>query len=153
MEISKTHRKCESLINNLENVTKKMLAKENYKTHYRHSSMDIKLDSSKLNYQTKSPNSQNINKNIHAMKDMLLNNKNSKIIKNPKISQRQSPPSNIILNQGGNPCFNHITIYTSNNNNTNIKPNDINLRQYIFNKMNKNKSSSNIASRSSSNNY
>jgi hypothetical protein len=152
-DVSKSHRKSESLIKNLESVTKKILTKENYKTHYRHSSMDIKLENTKFNLQTRSPNSQNQAKNIHAMKEMLLNSKNSKTIKNPKFSQKQSASSNIILNQGGNPCFNQITIYTSNNNNK-IKPNEINLRQYIFNKMNKPKSSSNIGSRSSStNNY
>jgi hypothetical protein len=47
--------------------------------------------------------------------------------------------SNIILNQHGVPCYNNIHIYTNGVNG--IKSGDINLRQYIFNKVNKNKTS------------
>jgi hypothetical protein len=110
--------------------------------------MEVKLDNGKHSKDpnSKSPNAQNLTKNIHAMKEMLLT-KNSRL-KNPKSTNRGNPPSNIILNQGGNPCFNQITIYTTNNT-SNPKPNEINLRQYIFNKMNKPKSMSNIVSGSS----
>lgn len=107
--------------------------------------MEVKLDTSK--YRNKSPNSQNITKNIHAMKEMLLNKglnsksqlKNQKLVRDPP-----NATSNIILNQGGNPCFNQITIYTTNNTSNAVKPNEINLRQYIFNKMNKPKSMNNM---------
>ena len=49
-------------------------------------------------------------------------------------SSNQSNP-NIILNQNGVPCYNNIHIYT--NGMSGLKPNDINLRQYIVNKVNK----------------
>ncbi len=150
MDSSKSNNKNDSLIKNLDHATKKVLSKSNYKTHYRHSSMEVKFDPSKY---TKSPNSKNLTKNIHAMKEMLLNNgKNSgKILSKGSTgpSNRHTgasgTASNIILNQGGNPCFNQITIYTTNSGNSNnVKPNDINLRQYIYNKMNKPKSMINI---------
>ena len=155
MSSSKSHRKNESLIKNLENATKKMTNKE-YKTHYRHSSMEVKLNEKSINnashnshvgnttiYKDRSPGAlANQGKNIHAMKEMLYPstgtiNKSSSKNPKPKVSSRQAnatSSSNIIVNQGGNPCFNHITIYASNNS-TSIKPNDINLRQYIFNKV------------------
>jgi hypothetical protein len=81
---SKSHRKNESLIKNLESATKKMLKKE-YKTHYRHSSMEVKLNEKNMNNAShtshasnttvckdRSPGTSiNIGKNIHAMKEML----------------------------------------------------------------------------------
>ena len=149
----------------MENATKKLLTKENNKTHQRHSSMEVKYTTNDLK-NTKSTNSNNIVKNIHSMKEMLFNNnvirnsnhknagnKNSNvtpnmstintqtITKNPQISGS----NNIILNQAGIPCFNNINIYTTNNPN-NIKPHEINLRQYIFNKTGKPKSLSKVAS-------
>jgi hypothetical protein len=145
---SKSHRKNDSLIKNLEHATKKMLVKENYKTHYRHSSMEIKYHDSnnKVNSNSKSPSTGvNLTKNIHAMKELLFNSQSNKSTsKNQKPPTRQNgnTSSNIIVNQGGNPCFNHITIYTSNT--REMKPNDINLRQYIFNKVNKPKSLSKL---------
>jgi len=44
------------------------------------------------------------------------------------------PNNNVIVNHN-NSCFNNINIYTNNNS----KPSDLNLKQYILNKMNKNK--------------
>ncbi len=157
MSSSKSHRKNESLIKNLETATKKMINKE-YKTHYRHSSMEVKLNEKSINNASHNSHASNNNstickdrspgalinqgKNIHAMKEMLYPSTgkvDKSSSKNPKskVSSRQAnttSTSNIIVNQGGNPCFNHITIYASNNS-TSIKPNDINLRQYIFNKV------------------
>lgn len=50
----------------------------------------------------------------------------------------KSNNSNIILNQNGVPCYNNINIYTNGVNPVNtLKTGDINLRQYIFSKMNK----------------
>jgi hypothetical protein len=68
-----------------------------YKTHNRHSSMEIKMDK----------------KNISNMKDFLKK-------------------SESIVNQQGLPAFNNINIYTTNKN-------DINLKQYIINKVNNHK--------------
>jgi hypothetical protein len=121
------------------NATKKLFNKDNFKTHHRHSSMEIKFD------KTKSPIT-NL-KNIHAMKEMLLAN-NSNMVKNGKTTtinnnHNNQNNSNIILNQNGIPCFNNINIYTTNNNN-NIKGNEINLRHYVFNKITKPKSLSKI---------
>ena len=134
------------------------MVKESYKTHYRHSSMEVKFNDKPTNNASHNSNaststinkdrspgtSVNPTKNIHAMKEMLYphnsitNTTNKSTSKNPKPKANSRQPnnssSNIIVNQGGNPCFNHITIYTSNNP-TNLKPNDINLRQYIFNKV------------------
>jgi len=174
-DTSKSHRKNDSLIKNLDNATKKVLSKENYKSHHRHSSMEVKYTiDGKIN--TKSPNSNvknmNLTKNIHAMKEMLFSNNNThnpnqtlsknlsknthntSSYKNSTNQPSNINPSNIILNQGGIPCFNNINIYTTNNSN-NIKANEINLRQYIFNKVNKPKSMAKIGPghiRSTSNN-
>lgn len=126
-----------------------MFSKGPYKTHQRHSSMEVKHE------KTKSPIS-NL-KSIHAMKEMLFQtnseigglNSNSNIIsnvgnisKNTKNTKNVSNNSQIILNQGGVPCFNNINIFTNNatNNNNNNPSKDINLRQYIFNRTNKPKS-------------
>jgi hypothetical protein len=59
-------------------------------------------------------------------------------LKNNGHSNSSSNNSNIILNQNGVPCYNNINIYTSGLNS--IKTNDINLRQYIFNKVHNKKS-------------
>jgi len=47
--------------------------------------------------------------------------------------------SNILVNNHGVPYYNNINIFTNNMNN--FKSNDINLRQYIYNKANKSKNS------------
>lgn len=54
--------------------------------------------------------------------------------KNNTITPNYIPSENIIVNQNALPCFNNINIYTSNMNN--FKTNEINLKQYIINKMN-----------------
>jgi hypothetical protein len=129
-----------------------MLAKENFKTHNRHSSMgsiDFKTDT-KLKTTNLSNFSNNLNntvtKNINSMKEILFNNlplRDNKISSSSKKSYQRnhagSTGSNIVLNQGGNPCFNHITIYATNNSSsqgtkTNLA-NESNLRQYIINKV------------------
>jgi len=59
------------------------------------------------------------------------------------------PSGNGIVNQNAVPCFNNINIYTSNMNN--FKTNEINLKQYIVNKMNtKSKNSKQNHSKTSS---
>jgi len=153
MTSSKSYRKNDSLIKNLEKATNKLLVKD-YKTHQRHASMEIKYggetkDKNEKNDKSKSPGQGiNLTKNIHAMKELLFNTNINKTITKPTKPPTRQNASNIIVNQGGNPCFNHITIYTSNNNSSTTsiipKPNDINLRQYIFNKVNKPKSLSKI---------
>lgn len=123
-DISKTHRKSESLIQNID-IAKNLFNKEKYKTHHRQSSMEVKIDKIK-------------SKNISSMKDMIVNN-------NLKKSSNKTDFSNIILNQGI-PCFNNINIYTSNKN-------DVNLRQYIFNKVGNKKANKMSHVRSISNNF
>lgn len=71
------------------------------------------------------------------MKDSIKNQKNDPI----PISHANKTPdnqnnSNIILNQNGIPCYNNINIYTGVEG---IKSGDINLRQFIFNKVNSRK--------------
>ena len=84
------------------------------------------------------------NKTIHTLKDTIKTssthippiNKEAltpSYMTNPKMNNSNS---NIILNQNGVPCYNNIHIYTGVNG---LKQNDINLRQYIFNKVNNNK--------------
>jgi hypothetical protein len=63
---SKSQRKSDTLLKNLENATKKIMSKENNK-HYRHSSMEVKYSTEKV--PTKSPT--DFKKNIHAMKDLI----------------------------------------------------------------------------------
>ncbi len=95
-------------------------------------------------------------KTIHAMKDNMKNCPTSRLpptLKDaltPDSSNKKLPKSknssfhtinkdnslsnpNIILNQNGVPCYNNIHIYTGGQ----IKANDINLRQYIVNKVNR----------------
>ena len=88
---------------------------------------------------TKASNNSTLNNNTHAPpKDPHHNHNNSltpnNYMSNPKLANSNSN-SNIILNQNGVPCYNNIHIYTNGVNG--IKPSDINLRQYIFNKVNK----------------
>lgn len=158
----------------MENSTKKLLKKDNYKIHHRQASMELKYTSNDIK-NVKSPNPNNVVKTIHAMKEMLFNNnvnanngqkkgKIQNLNNNPNMTTLNAqttsknphiPTSNnIILNQAGVPCFNNINIFTTNNPNS-IKPHEINLRQYIFNKtQGKPKSLSKVAShiRGSSNN-
>jgi len=54
--------------------------------------------------------------------------------KSNTITPNYIPTGNVIVNQNAVPCFNNINIYTSNMNN--FKTNEINLKQYIINKMN-----------------
>jgi hypothetical protein len=132
---------------NLEKAARNILTKEQIKikTHNRNCSMEIKQSNNENKLLDKSSVSGS-SKNIHAMKEILLNN-NNKQIKIPRpVHQRQAsinnPGSNIILNQGGNPCINQITIYATNNPNSHhIKPNDLNLRN-IINKSNKTRNNS-----------
>jgi hypothetical protein len=124
-DISKSHRKSESLIQNID-ISKSLFNKEKYKTHHRQSSMEVKIDKIK-------------SKNISSMKEMIGNNN----LKNK--SNNKNDFSNIILNQGI-PCFNNINIYTTNKN-------DVNLRQYIFNKVGKQKVNKISHVRSISNNF
>jgi hypothetical protein len=132
-------RKNDSIIKHLENATKKIISKENIRGHQRHSSMEVKYSTEKS---TKASGSGSMTKNIHAMKEMLLNNPQNNttkmVINKPTLQKKQqnSNPSNIILNQAGIPCFNNINIYTTHNSN-NIKGEEINLRQYIFSQVNK----------------
>jgi hypothetical protein len=52
----------------------------------------------------------------------------------PKSGNSNQGNPNIILNHNAIPCYNNINIYASNMNN--FKASDLNLRHYIFNKMN-----------------
>ena len=145
----KSFRKNDPLIKNLDNATKKILLKDNFRTHYRHSSMgsidfksDSKIKTAGMTNFSHNSNNHNV-KNIHAMKEMLFNNlpvRESKVTStSKKRTNGTESSSNIVLNPAGNPCFNHITIYTTNNTaNLHGKAgngNDTNLRQYIFNKV------------------
>jgi pyruvate formate-lyase activating enzyme-like uncharacterized protein len=91
--------------------------KKTYKTHHRTSSMEMNTE--KLKPTTK---------NISQMKEMLYNDKRDE---NAATSSHQS----IVLNQTGMPCFNNINIYTTSSN----PKNEVNLRQFIFNKATKQK--------------
>jgi hypothetical protein len=128
----KSHKRSDSLFKNLEKATRNMLTKDKFKTHNRNCSMEIK-QTNEHKILEKSPVSSN--KNINAIKEILLNNKQNKIPK--PLHQRQTssinnPASNIILNQGGNPCINQITIYTTNNpNGSQLKSADLNLRKIL----------------------
>jgi len=80
-----------------------------------------------------------ISKNIHAMKELQIR----KDVTPPKSGNgsndnrnNQGNP-NIILNHNAIPCYNNINIYASNMNN--FKASELNLRHYIFNKMNSKK--------------
>ncbi len=111
---------------------------------------DVKLKTTNLSNFSNNINNA-VTKNINSMKEILFNNlplRDTKISSSSKKSNQRnqagSSASNIVLNQGGNPCFNHITIYATNNSSNNGKTNttnDSNLRQYIINKVtNKTKS-------------
>ena len=71
------------------------------------------------------------------MKDIVQSRKDITPPKSGKLNQTNIPNqgnANIILNHNAIPCYNNINIYASNMNN--FKANDLNLRHYIFNKMN-----------------
>jgi hypothetical protein len=153
----KTHRKHESSTisnnSNNNNVTNNFIPKNLDPIHKTIASRGSSHD------RTKTQSQSNQTKTIHALKDVgvgkisgLNSNKNKESLtpnnytsNNSKVNN-SSNNSNIILNQNGIPCFNNIHIYTNGLNGINgIKTNDINLRQFILNKVNvsKNKSSSN----------
>jgi hypothetical protein len=141
----KSHKRNESNFKNLENATKNILTKEKLKTHNRNSSMEVKQSREATLFDQSSVTGSN--KSIHAMKEILLNHKMTKIPK--PMHQRQNsinnPSSNIILNQGGNPCINQITIYASNNPyHSQVKPAELNLRN-ILSKGNKTRNNSKSA--------
>lgn len=128
-DTTKTLRKT-SLIKNLDTATKNVLKSGGKHKHVRHSSMEVKFPFEN------SPNSKT-NKHIHLIKEMIMNTQGSKknVLKPNKVTNKTQSmiPSSVIINQEGIPCFNNINIFTTNNNNT-LKPGDINLRDYIFNK-------------------
>jgi len=141
----KSHKRNESNLKNLDNATKNILKKEKLKTHNRNCSMEVKQSSeTKLFEQS---NVSGSNKSIHTMKEILLNHKMNKIPKgmNQRHNSINNANSNIILNQGGNPCINQITIYASNNPyHGQVKPAELNLRN-ILNKGNHTRNNSKSA--------
>lgn len=149
-EASKTSMNYNSFLNNIENATKKVIAKDKYKTHYKQFSMDIKSDKNKINLPYKNMQivkeiliSQNGNSGSSSLLTHSKDKKNSS--KNIK-SDLKNLPQNItssnsssLLNQNGMVCFNNINIYNTNKDNSSIKnpkTSDINLRQYLLNKVN-----------------
>jgi len=130
----KAHGRTDSMKNiDANNNSKLLLSKINHNKHTRNCSFD----------KTKPITHGTVNKNIHALKENFKSN--------PKLAPSQTltpsmlaaknvtPPSyiptgNVIVNQNAVPCFNNINIYTSNMNN--FKTNEINLKQYIVNKIN-----------------
>ena len=139
----KTHKRADSLFKNLEKATRNILSKQKYNTHNRNCSMEIKQTSDHKILEKSPVNAlSGSNKNINTIKEIILNNKQNKIPKpnhQRQTSSINNPASNIILNQGGNPCINQITIFTTNNPNGNqIKNGDLNLRKIL------NKSGTNV---------
>ena len=148
-----------SFLSNIENQTKKVLNNDKYKTHYKQKSMDVKFEKNKINLPYKNFHlvkeiliSQNGNTSINNTSTQFNKDKKSSSNKDLKPDNKKHTPnsksisnSNALLNQNGLVCFNNINIYNSNkSNNTkqsdkNPKTNDINLRQYLFNKVNSDK--------------
>jgi len=145
----KTHGRTDSMVKNADNSSSKLiLSKINNNKHTRNCSFD-------KTKQQHTHNGHSANKNIHAMKDMVTqnnyksNNNNHKLGpsqtltpsmlsgKTSNITPNYIPTGNVLMNQNAVPCFNNINIYTSNMNKI-YKTNEINLKQYIINKINKN---------------
>lgn len=149
-ETSKSNLKYNTFLNNIENVAKKVISKDKFRTHYKQNSIDIRYDRSKIALPYK---------NIPLVKE-ILNNKNltssssSYLLKEKKSLSKDSKGdikkkfntnksnnthSNSVLNQNGLVCFNNINIYNSHKNNTNAVKNpqgyDLNLRQYLLSKV------------------
>jgi len=139
-------------MNNIETATKKIIEKENFKTHYKKFSMDVKQDKSKINLPYK--NMQMVkeifisqNGNTGNSSQLLTHSKDKKsLTKDIKSDSKKnltnkitSSNSSSVLNQNGMVCFNNINIYNTNKNPSskkNPKTSDINLRQYLLNKVN-----------------
>lgn len=133
LNYSKSHRKYDTHNNppkNMERITKSLISK--------YVSICVIIQHTKGNNdKNNNKGTMNNTKNIHAMKELIKakadgNTSTNNITKNTNNSTLNN--SNIILNQKGVPCYNNINIYTSGING--LKGGDINLRQYIFNKVN-----------------
>ncbi len=149
-ETSKIKFKYNSFLNNIQNATKKIVNKDRYKTHLKQNSMEIKYEKNKVNLPYK---------NIHMAKEILISqnaksdyssqrNSSSKDIKLRKDTSNNktlnsSSNNNSILNKNGLICFNNINIFNTNKNGIlrNQKTSDINLRQYLLNKVSVEKNS------------
>lgn len=125
---------------------KKTPIKNQYQTHHRQTSMEIKQTKTKssINSHLKSTNNNNNNSSNLNTKEVLYqsNNNQNGIFNTNKLTKGQRNNSNIILNNGNLPCFNNINIYTTNSNShlNNLKANNnINLKQYIYSKINNTK--------------
>jgi hypothetical protein len=114
-------KKSDSVIKTIDSSVKKP------KTHHRTSSMEMNME--KLKPKTK---------NISQMKEMIYNNASKKSNENLPTNSHQ----NIVLNQNGQPCFNNFNIYTTHTNNKS----EVNLRNYIFNKVNPQKKKGHVRS-------
>jgi len=157
--IPKTHRKCES--------TSSYDIQKNSK-HARNYSFD-KTNKSNISSATIQPSTHinnipqhsnnKVSKKIYDSKDQNQNKSQNNNNKSVPISNQHSnkismvslnPNNTSLFNNGGQfnaPLINNINIYAANMNN--FKSNDINVRQYIFNKINKPKSNSKNARSSS----
>ncbi len=150
-EASKTSINQNSFMNNIENATKKMIGKEKYKTHYKQFSIDIKNDKNKIilpykNIQLVKEILISQNGNTGSYSQLTHSKEKTSVSKDVKSDSRRNLPikvnssnSSSVLNQNGLVCFNNINIYNTNKNNSSIKnpkTSDINLRQYLLNKVN-----------------
>lgn len=155
--VPKTHRKIESS-------SSYELQKNN--KHARNYSFD-KTNKSNISSTTLQPQLNNVpsqinhknSKKIYEIKDQNQNkhqNTNNKSVPTSSLHSNKismvnlNPNNSSVFNSGGHinaPLINNINIYAANMNN--FKSNDINVRQYIFNKINKPKSSSKNARSSS----
>lgn len=128
-----------------------MIAKDKYKTHYKQFSMDIKTDKNKIilpykNMQLVKEILISQNGNTGSSSKFIQGKDKKSISKDIKSDSKKtltnkvsSSNSSSVLNQNGMVCFNNINIYNSNKNTSSIKnpkTSDINLRQYLLNKVN-----------------
>jgi len=160
-DTSKNSTKLNSFLNRIENSTQKLIDKDKFTSHHKHNSIDVKFDRNKINHIPQ--------KNFQSLKEVLMIQKGNSGVLNQFMnsmekkntskdmssdskktsSRNKNAKSNInsLLNKNAvisNNNTNHdIEIYNTNKNTSikNQKSNDINLRQYLFNKVNGEKSS------------
>jgi len=134
--VKKTPIRSDSLSKINENV-KSILAKKINNNHTRNNSH---IENKHLTYMSNHSNAIKLEPSLTLIPH--INN-------NDNLTTRCIPNNNVIVNHN-NSCFNNINIYT-NNPNTTTKTNEINLKQYIIHKMNRNNNKSEVKQSSRAN--